>query len=84
MASRKNDYELATSPELDKASKPLLAQTMSDSPVKNESALDTTPRLLFHETVQDKYYIVYIIFLLFGISILLPWNIFITAEDVRN
>jgi NADH:ubiquinone oxidoreductase subunit 3 (subunit A) len=83
MATRKDAYELAASPEQDKASKPLLGQNLNDSPAKNDSSLEETPRSLFRETVQDKYYIVYFIFLLFGISILLPWNIFITAEDVR-
>lgn len=33
-------------------------------------------------TIKDKYNIVYMIFLLFGIAILLPWNVFITAENV--
>lgn len=32
-------------------------------------------------TIKDKYNIVYMIFLLFGIAILLPWNVFITAEN---
>lgn len=30
---------------------------------------------------KDNYQIVYIVFLLFGIANLLPWNVFITASD---
>jgi len=30
---------------------------------------------------KDKFFVVYVIFLLFGIATLLPWNIFITATD---
>ncbi len=32
--------------------------------------------------VKDSYNLIYIVFLLFGIATLLPWNVFITAEDV--
>lgn len=31
---------------------------------------------------KDKYYMVYLIFYLLGIVTLLPWNFFITADDV--
>lgn len=31
--------------------------------------------------IKDKYNIIYIVFLLFGIATLLPWNVFINAED---
>lgn len=34
------------------------------------------------EPVKDKYNLVYLVFLLFGIACLLPWNIFINATDV--
>lgn len=30
---------------------------------------------------KDNFYVIYVIFLLFGIATLLPWNIFITATD---
>lgn len=32
---------------------------------------------------KDKYYVAYIIFYLLGMVTLLPWNFFITADDVR-
>lgn len=38
-------------------------------------------RLLTEAPVKDKFFLIYIVFLLFGIAILLPWNIFITATD---
>ncbi len=34
------------------------------------------------EEVKDSYNLIYFVFLLFGIATLLPWNVFITAEDV--
>lgn len=34
------------------------------------------------ETPRDSYYIVYILFYLFGITSLVPWNFLITANDV--
>lgn len=32
--------------------------------------------------VEDKYMLVYFIFILLGMAVLLPWNIFITATEV--
>lgn len=36
------------------------------------------------EPIKDRFYMIYLILLLFGIASLLPWNIFITATDVRQ
>jgi equilibrative nucleoside transporter 1/2/3 len=33
------------------------------------------------EPAKDHYNVIYIVFLLFGVATLLPWNVFITAED---
>lgn len=40
--------------------------------------LDTT------DEPRDKYCIVYILFYLFGVTSLVPWNFLITANDVSN
>ena len=41
---------------------------------------DTKP--LFKTEPKDKYYMAYMIFYLLGMVTLLPWNFFITADDV--
>lgn len=43
---------------------------------------DQKPLFKPHEPV-DKYYMCYFIFYLLGITTLLPWNFFITADDVN-
>lgn len=35
-------------------------------------------------TPKDKYNLVYLTFLLHGIGCLMPWNVFINAENVRD
>jgi len=38
--------------------------------------------LLNNGSPNNTYNLIYFVFLLFGIATLLPWNVFITAEDV--
>lgn len=57
----------------------------SESDVNVQPAFFTTnhkPLFKSHEPV-DKYYMCYFIFYLLGITTLLPWNFFITADDVN-
>lgn len=74
--------------------RPLLLDTDSDSEISNEHSevilpnreedtSDTRGILKSHEPV-DKYKLCYLIFYLLGITSLLPWNFFITADDVSN
>lgn len=46
---------------------------------------DRTSKLNLKEMpeVEDKYRLVYLMFLAHGIGILMPWNMFINANDVR-
>ncbi len=55
------------------------SKSPNDSDLNDVSVLikDTNSPIL--KPAKDKFFIVYAIFLLFGIAILLPWNIFITA-----
>ena len=81
------DHEKASHPLLDHSSSPPEATAKgnkdknNDSGDLNDSSVIirdfATPDVVF----RDKFYLVYIIFLLFGIASLLPWNIFITATS---
>ncbi|XP_018336319.1 equilibrative nucleoside transporter 3 [Agrilus planipennis] len=68
--------------------KPLLDEEDTDSDIDNEiviSTNDSNDRNIDYvfKTGQpaDNYYLAYIIFYLFGITSLLPWNFFITADN---
>lgn len=72
--------------------RPLLQDTDSDNSDEHSEVVicnggntsnDTSPLFKPHEP-QDKYYLCYIIFYLLGITTLLPWNFFITADDVST
>lgn len=78
-------------------SQPLLQENDSDSDVENFGQDETNRRDdLITENVDkqlrrntsnvphDKYNFNYIIFYLMGMTTLLPWNFFITAEGVSN
>ena len=76
-----------TSDENEKVRRPLL--NGSGSPNQNGSvspqSVTIEEEVKFIDrgsTIKDKYNVIYMVFLLFGIATLLPWNVFITAEDV--
>jgi equilibrative nucleoside transporter 1/2/3 len=86
MANRKEDFDsLPTYRDTDKVSYPLLDKPESPNAIVNKSDSDelndTSIIIRDGGFVRDKYYLVYMIFLLFGIASLLPWNIFITATS---
>lgn len=57
-----------------------IEETESDS----DQQISAT-RPLFKETApNDKFYVCYIVFYVFGITSLLPWNFFITADSVSG
>lgn len=62
---------------------PLLHSQDSDieEDVNEISIRDSKPLLKLLEP-QDKFYAAYFIFYLLGIVSLLPWNFFVTADDV--
>lgn len=71
--------------------RPLLQETDSESNDEHSEVVlsnagtsnDTSPLFKPHEPA-DKYYMCYVIFYLLGITTLLPWNFFITADDVSK
>ncbi len=82
-----------TSDDNEKVRKPLLSNngspnilSDSSSPKSNAFSDDDEQKVILRLqneiTIKDSFGIIYMIFLLFGIAVLLPWNIFITAEDV--
>jgi hypothetical protein len=88
---RKEEYGMG-SPNDETALNPLLDKTSqspppmaSDQKKLDAMNLDDTGVLIKgSEPVRDKYFLIYFILLLFGLAVLLPWNIFITATDVWN
>lgn len=75
-----------TSDENEKVRRPLL--NGSGSPNQNGSvspqSVTIEEEVKFIDrgsAIKDKYNVIYMVFLLFGIATLLPWNVFITAED---
>jgi hypothetical protein len=87
----KNYDSSPTNDDVEQSNRPLLKNANSPTVINNKSSNEndlndvsvlikdaSTPIL---RPAKDKFYIVYGIFLLFGIAILLPWNIFITATD---
>jgi hypothetical protein len=60
---------------------PLLEQLKIIDP--NESKLKQDSDDYLGPEPKDKFSLVYCVVLLFGIATLLPWNIFITATDVK-
>lgn len=71
--------------------RPLLQETDSDSEnsnehseivLSNENEISDTRGILKSSEPIDKYNLCYLIFYLLGITTLLPWNFFITADDV--
>jgi solute carrier family 29 (equilibrative nucleoside transporter), member 1/2/3 len=90
MANRKEDSDsLPTYRDTEKVSHPLLDKSESPNAIVNKSDSDelNDTSIIIRDGgspdgfVKDKYYLVYMIFLLFGIASLLPWNIFITATS---
>jgi hypothetical protein len=89
----KNYDSSPTNDDVEQSNRPLLKTTSSPTAIKpvhstkspNETDLNDVSVLIKDagtpvlKPAKDKFYIVYAIFLLFGIAILLPWNIFITA-----
>lgn len=65
-----------TSDENEKVLKPLLNNGAPNQAVFSEE-IQTSPSA----GAKDHYNIIYFIFIIFGIAILLPWNVFINAED---
>lgn len=72
-----------TSDDNEKVRKPLLNN--NGSPASAQNAPIAVDEVAFidrnNSRIKDKFNVIYIIFLLFGIATLLPWNVFITAED---
>lgn len=90
MANRKEDNDsLPTYRDSEKVNRPLIDKSESPNGITNKSdsdELNDTSIIIRDGTlpdgqVKDKFYLVYMIFLLFGIASLLPWNIFITATS---
>jgi equilibrative nucleoside transporter 1/2/3 len=87
MANRKEEYD--TRINNDTSSRLLLGSSDSPNPlvvrVNGNELTDASVVQPFISNddyvVKDKFYLVYMIFLLFGIASLLPWNIFITATS---
>ena len=80
-------FRVCTSDENEKVRRPLL--NGSGSPNQNGSvspqSVTIEEEVKFIDrgsTIKDKHNVIYMVFLLFGIATLLPWNVFITAEDV--
>ena len=81
MASNsKKDDDLKNRDET--VNEPLLEQLKIIDP--NESKLKQDSDDYLGPEPKDKFYLVYCVVLLFGVATLLPWNIFITATDVRK
>lgn len=75
------DYNDTSSPNRDeKSMRPLLDTT--GSPDLNNNKLDDNQVTFIppNEQVTDRFYLVYLIMMLFGVGCLLPWNVFITAD----
>lgn len=69
--------------------KPLLESSDTDDDINDNAYLESenitfnNEKPLFkHNEPVDKYHMAYITFYLLGIVTLLPWNFFITADDV--
>lgn len=67
---------------------PLLVPSDSDEDTPSESQNDTTysdSRPLFKPPEpKDKYSMAFVIFYFIGMTTLLPWNFFVTADDVSS
>lgn len=74
-----------TSDENEKVRRPLLNANQSLSPTSLINTPVDNSEVAFIDRnssrIKDNYNVIYIVFLLFGIATLLPWNVFITAED---
>lgn len=82
MGNRKEiDDTVQGTNENDRSNRPLLD---SGSPKAQGFDINEKSNLSQEVPVKDKNFIVYGVFLLFGIACLLPWNVFITATSVRN
>ena len=78
-----DDNEKVRKPLLNNGSSNLLINSSPPAYVEVMSdAEDEKSEILKKVVVKDSFGIIYFIFVLFGIAVLLPWNIFITAEDV--
>lgn len=56
----------------------------TDSLVDNEIIYSETKPIFRIPEPKDNYYIAFIIFYLIGMTTLLPWNFFVTADDVST
>lgn len=77
------EYDNLSSPNRDEKS----MQPLLDESELVKSKLDETHQVVYISPtngpiVQDQYYLVYFIMMLFGIGCLLPWNVFINAMPV--
>lgn len=75
------DYSINTKPLLESSD----SEEDINSNLQQEETLVVNEKPLFKPTEPiDKYNMAYIIFYLLGVITLLPWNFFITADDVRK
>lgn len=62
---------------------PLLQDVDGEEQISDEFTKDNN-HLLSHVDFKDRYNMGYIIFYLLGIATLLPWNFYVTANDVSK